>query len=63
MICNPQNEEIPEDIEQEIKPGKKIFIWNTGKDEYWLQDIIDAIPEKSGLDNGRIIRLKRYKVS
>ncbi len=30
-------------MEQEIKLGKKIFIRNTGKDEYWLQDIIYSI--------------------
>lgn len=38
-------------MENEIKLGKKIFIRNTGKDEYWLQDIIYANPEKLGLGN------------
>jgi hypothetical protein len=30
-------------MEQEIKPGIKIFIRNTVKNDYWLQDIIYTI--------------------
>jgi hypothetical protein len=33
----------------EIKSGKKIFIRNYGKDEYWLQDLIFASPNILGL--------------
>lgn len=46
-------------MEQEIKLGRKIFIRNTGKDEYWLQDIIYANPEKLGL--GNIIAIRKEK--
>lgn len=46
-------------MEQEIKLGKKIFIRNTGKDEYWLQDIIFANPEKLGL--GNLIAIRKEK--
>lgn len=46
-------------MEQEIKLGKKIFIRNTGKDEYWLQDIIYAYPEKLGL--GNLIAIRKEK--
>lgn len=46
-------------MEQEIKLGKKIFIRNTGKDEYWLQDIIYANPEKLGL--GNLIAIRKEK--
>lgn len=59
MICKPQNKEIPQDMEQEIKLGKKIFIRNTEKDEYWLQDIIYANPEKLGL--GNLIAIRKEK--
>jgi len=38
-------------MDNEIKLGKKIFIRNSGKDEYWLQDIIYANPERLGLGN------------
>lgn len=31
-------------MENDIKPGKKIFIRNAGKDEYWLQDLIYENP-------------------
>jgi len=47
-------------MEQEIKLGKKIFIRNTGKDEYWLQDIIYANPEKLGL--GNLIAMRKEKI-
>lgn len=43
----------------EIKLGKKIFIRNAGKDEYWLQDIIYANPEKLGL--GNLIEMRKEK--
>lgn len=46
-------------MEQEIKLGKKIFIRNTGKDEYWLQDIIYANPEKLGF--GSLIAIRKEK--
>jgi len=46
-------------MEQEIKLGKKIFIRNTGKDEYWLQDIIFTNPEKLGL--GNLIAIRKEK--
>lgn len=46
-------------MEQEIKLGKKIFIRNTEKDEYWLQDIIYANPEKLGL--GNLIAIRKEK--
>lgn len=46
-------------MEQEIKLGKKIFIRNTGKDEYWLQNIIYANPEKLGL--GNLIAIRKEK--
>lgn len=46
-------------MEQEIKLGKKIFIRNTGKDEYWLQDIIYTNPEKLGL--GNLIAIRKEK--
>ncbi len=38
-------------MESEIKIGKKIFIRNAGKDEYWLQDIIYENPRVLGLGN------------
>jgi len=47
-------------MEQEIKLGKKIFIRNTGKDEYWLQDIIYTNPEKLGL--GNLIAIRKEKI-
>jgi hypothetical protein len=47
-------------MEQEIKLGKKIFIRNAGKDEYWLQDIIYANPEKLGL--GNLISVRKEKI-
>jgi len=46
-------------MEQEIKLGKKIFIRNTGKDEYWLQDIIYANPERLGL--GKLVVVRKEK--
>ncbi len=36
---------------EEIKIGKKIFIRNAGKNEYWLQDIIYENPKILGLGN------------
>jgi len=44
----------------EIKIGKKIFIRNAGKDEYWLQNVIYANPETLGL--GNLIALRKEKV-
>ena len=38
-------------MEKEIKVGKKIFIRNAGKNEYWLQDIIYDNPKVLGLGN------------
>jgi len=38
-------------MEEQIKFGKKVFIRNAGKDEYWLQDIIYENPSKLGLGN------------
>jgi len=38
-------------METEIKIGKKIYIRNTGKDEYWLQDFIYDNPKILGLGN------------
>lgn len=48
-------------MEQEIKLGKKIFIRNTGKDEYWLQEIIYSNPEKLGL--GNLVTVRKEKAS
>jgi hypothetical protein len=38
-------------METEIKIGKKIYIRNAGKDEYWLQDVIYDNPKILGLGN------------
>lgn len=38
-------------METEIRIGKKIFIRNAGKDEYWLQNIIYDNPKILGLGN------------
>jgi len=46
-------------MEKDIKLGKKIFIRNTGKDEYWLQDIIYANPERLGL--GSLVTVRKEK--
>jgi len=46
-------------MENEIKLGKKIYIRNSGKDEYWLQDIIYENPEKLGL--GELIAIGKEK--
>lgn len=43
----------------EIKLGKKIFIRNAGKDEFWLQDLIYQNPEKLGL--GDLIPVRKEK--
>ncbi|MCD4773785.1 MAG: hypothetical protein K8R41_10430 [Bacteroidales bacterium] len=46
-------------MEEDIKFGKKIFIRNTGKDEYWLQEKIYANPEKLGL--GNLVAVRKEK--
>lgn len=46
-------------MESEIKIGKKIFIRNAGKDEYWLQDIIYENPKILGL--GDLIAVNKEK--
>ncbi len=46
-------------MNDEIKLGKKIFIRNTGKDEYWLQDIIYSNPERLGL--GKLVAVRKEK--
>lgn len=38
-------------METDIKIGKKIYIRNAGKDEYWLQDVIFDNPKVLGLGN------------
>ena len=38
-------------MEDHTKFGKKVFIRNTGKDEYWLQNIIYVNPSRLGLGN------------
>lgn len=43
----------------EIKTGKKIFIRNAGKDEYWLQDLIFENPSLLGL--GELIPVSKEK--
>ncbi|PJA05266.1 MAG: hypothetical protein COX71_07565, partial [Flavobacteriales bacterium CG_4_10_14_0_2_um_filter_35_18] len=43
----------------EINTGKKIFIRNAGKDEYWLQDLIYANPSILGL--GELIPVSKEK--
>lgn len=43
----------------EIKTGKKIFIRNAGKDEYWLQDLIYANPNILGL--GELVPISKEK--
>ena len=43
----------------EIKSGKKIFIRNAGKDEYWLQDLIYETPSILGL--GDLIPVSKEK--
>lgn len=46
-------------MNNEIKLGKKIFIRNAEKDEYWLQDIIYFNPEKLGL--GKLVSVRKEK--
>jgi hypothetical protein len=46
-------------MEHEIKTGKKIFIRNAGKDEYWLQDLIYENPSILGL--GDLIPVSKEK--
>lgn len=38
-------------MDEKIRFGKKVFIRNSGKDEYWLQDIIYENPSQLGLGN------------
>jgi hypothetical protein len=46
-------------METEIRIGKKIFIRNAGKDEYWLQDIIYENPKILGL--GDLVAVNKEK--
>lgn len=46
-------------MDSEIKTGKKIFIRNAGKDEYWLQDLIYENPSILGL--GDLIPVSKEK--
>lgn len=46
-------------MDNEIKSGKKIFIRNAGKDEYWLQDLIYENPSILGL--GDLIPVSKEK--
>ncbi|MCD6526982.1 MAG: hypothetical protein J7K75_08355 [Desulfuromonas sp.] len=46
-------------MENDIKIGKKIFIRNAGKDEYWLQDIIYENPKILGL--GDLVAVNKEK--
>lgn len=45
--------------QKEIKIGKKIFIRNAGKDEYWLQDLIYENPAILGL--GDLVTVSKEK--
>lgn len=46
-------------MEQSIQFGKKVFIRNIGKDEYWLQDIIYSNPGKLGF--GELVPVSKEK--
>lgn len=46
-------------MDNEIKSGRKIFIRNTGKDEYWLQDLIYENPGILGL--GDLVPISKEK--
>lgn len=46
-------------METEIRIGKKIYIRNAGKDEYWLQDVIHDNPKILGL--GNLIAINKEK--
>ncbi len=46
-------------MDQNIQAGKKIFIRNAGKDEYWLQDLIYDNPSILGL--GDLITMSKEK--
>jgi len=46
-------------MDNDIKTGKKIFIRNAGKDEYWLQDLIYESPNILGL--GDLIPVSKEK--
>ncbi|MDP8208075.1 MAG: hypothetical protein P9L92_15530 [Candidatus Electryonea clarkiae] len=50
-------------MEKEIKLGKKVFIRNVGKDEFWLQDLIYANPEKLGLGNLVAVNKEKRQVT
>ncbi|MEI7677297.1 MAG: hypothetical protein WCJ03_11000 [Bacteroidales bacterium] len=45
----------------DIKFGKKVFIRNAGKDEYWLQDIIYNNPGLLPLENGKLQIVNKEK--
>jgi len=46
-------------MSNDIEIGNKVFIRNTGKDEYWLQDIIYSNPDKLGL--GKLLPVQKEK--
>jgi hypothetical protein len=46
-------------MDNEIKSGRKIFIRNAGKDEYWLQDLIYENPSILGL--GDLVPVSKEK--
>ena len=46
-------------MDNEIKTGKKVYIRNSGKDEYWLQDLIYESPSILGL--GDLIPVSKEK--
>lgn len=46
-------------MQEDIKIGKKVFIRNAGKDEFWLQDVIYNNPQNLGL--GDLIAIQREK--
>jgi len=50
-------------MENEIKIGKKIFIRSTGKDEYWLQDIICDNPNVLPLPGNLVCVYKEKRQS
>jgi hypothetical protein len=46
-----------------VKFGKKVFIRNAGKDEYWLQDIIYDNPKILGLGNLQVVNKEKKQSS
>ena len=50
-------------MENEIKIGKKIFIRNAGKDEFWLQDIIYDNPKILGLGDLVVVNKEKKQSS